>query len=409
MDNATATPAVAGSVALGIQPDAPTPDNTGAFLDQLAKEAVNAALPVEPTEETGTARDEKGRFTKAADADEAEAADANGEASPDGTEPTDSDSEAPVEGDAEGTDDQSATEGAQPALPMLDREPILPLTVVVGDTVLEGVPDLKVTFKGPGGKDRTESIDKLTRLAVDGIYSEQREQRYRAIEGETEAAKQTLAQYEAAYKEQAALLNDLLADEGRYLAEKDMWDRRNTPEAQAERYRTELAQERESRQLEAIAQQGERYFQSTLTPAIDIIANALPLVTPEELVARVSLEVSRLQGRRGYLTPDQYDRVSEFLTNDLAPWAQQLNAARHERFAPKADAEKAKADAEAAKQAAAKATVTAQKTKSQVAKATKPVGKAGPDSRPPKRTPTTTDEALDDAVMDAVNSALGRS
>ena len=408
MDNATATPAVAGSVAVGIQPDAPTPDNTGAFLDQLAKDAVNAVLPVEPAEETGTRRDEKGRFTKAADGEEPEAAeDADGTTA--GEEPTDAAGEPSAEDAPEATDEPEQGEGAQPALPMLDREPILPLTVVVGDTPLEGVPDLKITFKGPGGKDRTESIDKLTRLAVDGIYSEQREQRYRAIEGEAATAKQTLAQYEAALRDREALLNDLLADEGRYLAEKDKWDQQHTPQAQAERYRAELAQLQEARQLEAIAQQGERYFQSTLTPAIDLIANALPLVTPEELVARVSLEVSRLQGRRGYLTPDQYDRVSEFLTNDLAPWAQQLNAARQERFAPKEAAEKAKADAEAAKQAAAKATVTAQKTKSQVAKVTKPVGKAGPDSRPPKRTPTTTDEALDDAVMDAVNAALGRS
>ncbi len=407
MDNATATPAVAGSVALGIQPDAPTPDNTGAFLDQIAKDAVNAALPVEPTEETGTTRDEKGRFTKAADGETPEAADEDGEAHPtiDATEAPD----APAEDATDDTETPEQTASAGSALPMLDREPILPLTVAVGDTVLEGVPDLKITFKGPGGKERTESIDKLTRLAVDGIYSEQREQRYRAIEGEAETAKQSLAQYESALKERDALLNDLLADEGRYLAEKDSWDRQNTPEARAERYRTELAQERESRQLEAIAQQGERYFQSTLTPAIDIIANALPLVSPEELVARVSLEVNRLQGRRGFLTPDQYDRVSEFLTNDLAPWAQQINAARQERFAPKVDAEKAKADAVAAKDAAAKATVAAQKTKSAVARVTKPVGKAGPDSRPAKRTPHTTDEAMDDAVMDAVNVALGRA
>lgn len=407
MDNATATPAVAGSVALGIQPDAPTPDNTGAFLDQLAKDAVNAVLPVEPTEEPTARRDEKGRFTKAADGEEPEAAeDADG--TTDEAVPTEATDDAPAEGDAATTDEPEQEETAQPALPMLDREPILPLTVVVGDTPLEGVPDLKITFKGPGGKDRTESIDKLTRLAVDGIYSEQREQRYRAIEGDAEQAKLTVAQYEHALKERDALLNDLLADEGRYLAEKDRWDRQHTPEAKAEALHRELLQERESRQLEAIAQQGEAYFQQTLTPAIDTIANALPMVTPEELVARVSLEVSRLQGRRGYLTPDQYGRVSEFLVNDLAPWAQQLNAARQERFAPKEAAQQAQAEAAAAKQVAAKATVTAQKTKSQVAKATKPVGKAAPDSRPAKRTPTNTDEAMDDAVMDAVNAALGR-
>lgn len=399
--------------------EAPTPADTTAFLEHLANEAALAALPAEPS----TGRDQHGRFVSVKPADTntdegAEALDEDSEEAADSaaaamvpTEETAADAEV-AEGEAsEGTEE--AGEAAAPAIPTLTREPIVPLSVTLGETALEGVPDLTVTFKGPGGKERTEPLDKVVRLAMDGIYSEQREQRYRAIEQDATDAKAQLAEFETAIREREALLEALLADEGRYLAEKDAWDRQHTPEAQAARYRQELAEMRQSQELEQIAQAGESYFMGTLTPALDTIAAALPMVAAEELVAKLSLEVNRLQGGRGYLTPQQHADVSRFVLEDLTPWAQQLHNAREakmaERFAPKATTATTTADAEVAKAKAdaQKAQAAAQKAKSQVAKAIKPIGKAAPDAPRPKRVPVNTDEAMDDAVEDAVRAALG--
>lgn len=393
--------------------ETPTPADTHAFLEHLANESAQAVLPAGDVRE----RDQNGRFvsvtpdsttegdSQPTEQDSDEAADDAAAA----MVPTEG--EAVPEGDAESVG-EAPVEGAAPAIPTLTREPMVPLSVQLGETALDGVPDMSVTFKGPGGKERTEPLDKVVRLAMDGIYSEQREQRYRAIEQDATDAKAQLAEFDAAIRERDALLESLLADEGRYLAEKDAWDRQHTPEAQAQRYRQELAEMRQSQELQQIAQAGEAYFTQTLTPALDTIASALPMVAAEELVARVTLEVNRLQGGRGYLTPQQHAEVSRFVLDDLTPWAQQLHTAREskyaERFTPKPTAPPtAAAEVAAAKADAQKAQATAQKAKSQVAKAIKPIGKAAPDAPRPKRTPVNTDEAMDDAVEDAVRAALG--
>lgn len=406
MDTSNATGAVETS--------SPTPDNTAAYLDSLAQEAAAAALPVE-MDESGQPRDASGRFVsvKTEDADAPETDEAT-----EGTE----EEEVVAEGEA-ATDGEATTEGEEsteeaatpevPAIPKLGRDPIIPFAVKVGEADFEGVPDLNVTFKGPGGKERTEPLDKLVRLASDGIYQESREQRYRDIEAERNATKAELESAKAYVEQQRAYLEAVMSDEGRYLAEKDRWDRQHTPEAQAERYRQQLAEMQEREQLSAIAREGERYFTETLTPALDTIAEALPFVSAEELVAKVKLQVDALQGRRGYLTPDQYQAVSAFVLDDLAPWAQQVNASRKERYGgsdTKAVAAPAKGDEAAkAKAEAEKARVEAAKAKQAVAKAVKPVGKAAPNTAQKKArpAPVNTDEALDWAVEDAVNAALG--
>lgn len=375
--------------------ETPTPDNTSAFLDQLAHEAAMAVLPVEQ-DESGQPRDTSGRFTKVEKDAPVEEATEETPATPT--------TEAAVETPAE-PEPEPVVETAS-AIPKMTRDPIIPVKVKIGEQDFEGIPDLTVTWTGPGGKVRTEPLDKLTRLASDGIHQEQREQRYRSVEQEAVQAKAKAEELDAALRQADAYIDAILADEGRYLAEKDTWDRRNTPEARAQQLQQELEQERNSREMDRIAQQGQRYFDTTLTPALDTIAKALPMVTPEELAARMSLEVSRLQGRRGYVLPEQYEDVNRFLVEELAPWAKQLNESRAERFQPKTEA---KTEPKAPPPAATPATdpkVEAQKQKNQVAKQTKPVGKAAPDSAPKKRVPLNADEAMDDAVEEAVQAAL---
>lgn len=394
----------------GAGESAPTPADTAAYLDALVGEAVEAALPTA----TERARDANGRFTKVEDVAGTE----DGESSDEQADATDAEGEIPTTATADGPEADEATnpetdataegdvETVAPTLPTLARDPIVPLTVKVGDAVVEGVPDMLVTFTGPGGKERAEPLDKLVRLAQDGIYQEGREARFRGIEAEATQAKQTVGELQANLQRMQAYVEDVMADEGRYLAEKDRWDRQHTPEAQAERYRQEMEQMRQQQEVSAIAREGEIYFTEALTPALDTIAQAVPFVSAEELVAKVSLQVDRMKGGKGYLTPDQYRTVSEFVLHDLAPWAQQVNAARAERFAPKQDTTIPKATPKAAIDAD-KVAADNQKLKRQVAKAIKPVGKAAPDAPRPKRPPANVDEAMEDATEAAVRAVLG--
>ncbi len=261
-----------------------------------------------------------------------------------------------------------------------------------------------VTYTTPGGKTRTDPLDKLARLAADGIYSEQREQRFRTIEQQNLETQQMLEQYKQTLEQREAYLEQLLADETTYVAEKDAWDRQNTPEMRLERERQKLEMERQQMALQQVAQQGEQYFTGTLTPALDLIAEAVPMVEPEEIVAKVALYVRTLEGRKGYVTPDQYNQLNQFVLEEVAPWAQSLHEARTEKYGTRT----APAEVPAAKVQDKKAVaVQSQKAKAAVAKAVKPVGKGAgvaPKSRP---APSNVDDAMEDAVQAAINSVLG--
>lgn len=414
MTNPAGGPSFPGQAAVAEAPA--TPENTGAFLDQLAADAARASLPDggegsshDMTTALSQPRAENGRFTAIekpenatddATQSEEDAVNASlGVEAPAGETATD---------EATDTTDGETAAVPAPALPLLTREPLTKFTVVAGETPVEGIPDLTITFPH-NGKDRTEPLDKVVRLAIDGIYSEAREQKYRAVETEAQTARQQLAEYERAMNDAQAYVDSLLADEGRYLAEKDAWDRQNTPEVRAQRLQEQLVSERQQRQLEVIAAQGERYVNETLTPALDQIAAAFPFVSVEELVAKTSFKVRDLQGTNPAILPQQYGEMNQFILDDLAVWARQLHEHRASRFTPKEVAAAATKSATDAKAEAAKAVAKSQQTKSQVAKALKPVSGASISAPPKARpAPTNVDDAMEAATMDAVAAVLGR-
>ncbi len=369
-----------------------TPVDTGAYLDQLATEAANASMPTDEAYEQS--RDEKGRFTKVSDVET--------ESTDDAPAPT-AEATAEVEGSTE-TDGDAATETPSTFdIPLAEREPMVPLTVQVAGAEVKGLPDMTITYTTPGGKTRTDPLDKVVRLAADGIYSEQREQRFRSIEQQALAAQQELETYKQELAQQNAYLEQLMTDENRYLNEKDVWDRMNTPEMRLQREREQLENQRQHMELQRIASSGEQYFTQTLTPALDLIASAVPTVEPEELVAKVTLYVKQLEGRKGYLTPDQYNYVSQYLIEEVAPWAQSLNEARNEKWGRRS-APAAAPQATAPDKATA---VQTQKAKATVAKAMKPAGRGAapaPKSRP---APTNVDDIMDEAVQSAIDAVLG--
>lgn len=373
-----------------------TPVDTGAYLDQLATEAAAAALPTDEVYEQS--RDEKGRFTKVS---EVETEEADADPAPEATAAADAPA---AEGEAEAPADDATETPSTFDIPLAEREPIVPLTVQVAGAEVKGLPDMTITYTTPGGKTRTDPLDKVVRLAADGIYSEQREQRFRSIEQQALQAQQELEAYKQELAQQNAYLEQLMADENRYLNEKDVWDRMNTPEMRLQREREQLEAQRQQMELQRIASSGEQYFTQTLTPALDLIASAVPTVEPEELVAKVTLYVKQLEGRKGYLTPDQYDAVSQFLVEEVAPWAQSLNESRQEKWGKRSAPAAALAPTPAEKKTAA---VQTQKAKATVAKAMKPAGRGAapaPKSRP---APTNVDDIMDDAVQSAIDAVLG--
>lgn len=384
----------------GDAPSAPaeaTPVDTAAYLDQLATEAAAASLPVDEAYEQ--ARDEKGRFTKVSDVatDETDESPAPEAAV---------DSEAPAEATDEAPADETTETPSTFDIPLAEREPIVPLTVQVAGAEVKGLPDMTITYTTPGGKTRTDPLDKVVRLAADGIYSEQREQRFRAIEQQALEAQQQLESYKQELAQQNAYLETLMADENRYLNEKDVWDKMNTPEMRLQREREQLEAQRQQMELQRIASSGEQYFTQTLTPALDLIASAVPTVEPEELVAKVTLYVKQLEGRKGYLTPDQYEYVSQYLVEEVAPWAQSLNEARQEKWGKRSApvAAETPAPTPAKDKAAA---VQTQKAKATVAKAMKPAGRGAAPAPKARPAPSNVDDAMDDAVQAAIDAVLG--
>ena len=121
-------------------------------------------------------------------------------------------------------------------------------------------------------------------------------------------------------------------------------------------------------------------------------------------MAKVALYVRTLEGRKGYVTPDQYQQLNQFVLEEVAPWAQSLNEARNEKWGKRSAPAATPAPTPAEKKTAA---VQTQKAKATVAKAMKPAGRGAapaPKSRP---APTNVDDIMDDAVQSAIDAVLG--
>jgi hypothetical protein len=154
-------------------------------------------------------------------------------------------------------------------------------------------------------------------------------------------------------------------------------------------------------QLAPIVQQGEVFYNSEVTPALDLIAQTFPSVTVDELAARMTyamqLHVETAPNGAQYVPPSQYDAVRQYIMDDLSFWAQ----AQHARRTPATPAPAAALTAELTK-----AQVSAQKAKRAVGQATKPVGRAAMQSTKPVKSapPSTVDDALSSAMSEILAS-----
>lgn len=263
------------------------------------------------------------------------------------------------------------------------------------------IPALIVEYKA-NGKVRQDRLDQVVKLAQFGVYNEAREQQFKQTEQEALALKQEREEYARLLDEREAQLERLLQDEDFFLSVRDAYQAENSPEKRAERAEREVERVRTEAQLARIQEVGSQFYEGEVRPALDLIAQTLPSVTPEELEERMAyaMQLHAQVGPNGqpYLPASQFDAARQYIVNDLAVWAQMTHARRSEAATPPQVA--------AAQQAAVKAQVEAQKAKRALGKATQPVGRAAtPDKGKPKASkPKTLDDALDSAMDEILSS-----
>lgn len=262
------------------------------------------------------------------------------------------------------------------------------------------VPALMVEYKA-NGKVRKDRLDQVVKLAQWGVYNEERDRRANAIEQEYQATLAAVEEMEQAVAEREAQMERLLSDESFFEAVREAYYEENSPEKRAERAERETNNLRVSYQMQQIQSAGEQFYSGEVLPAVQMITDALPNVTPQELESRLHMvmqaHVETAPNGQPYVPPSRYDAIRQYIVDDLALWAQMVNAKRSQPV----DAEKASVKAELDR-----ARVEAQKAKNLVGKAMKPAGQAGKATDAPKRSakPATVDDAISSALSSVLSS-----
>ena len=302
---------------------------------------------------------------------------------------------------AASSEDAADSSGDEPGA----EAPSLPDGYVAVPTVAEGlatdfrlmdaegeveIPALIVEYKA-NGKVRQDRLDQVVKLAQWGVYNQDQAQRMQ---------QETVAQIEQAQQllmEREAQMERLLTDEDFREAVQEAYLAEHTPEKRAERAEQRIESLQIQHQLEQISTSGEQFYQQEVVPALQMIQQALPTLSGEELEARLEMAMKAhaevAPNGVPYISPSRYDAIRQYIVEDLALWAQ----AAHVRRAQPAQAAQANAELE-------RAQVEAQKAKRMVGQKLKPVGQPGvtPD-RPAKPKPIT---SVDDAVESALSSVL---
>jgi hypothetical protein len=309
--------------------------------------------------------------------------------------------EVPAEATEEASDDSPALPEGYVAVPVVEDKLATEFVLKDAEGEVE-IPALIVEYKA-NGKVRQDRLDQVVKLAQFGVYNEAREQQIKQVEQDALALQQEREEYAQLLQEREAQLERLLQDEDFFLSVRDAYQAENSPEKRAERAEREVERVRTEAQLTKIQEVGSQFYTGEVRPALDLIAQTLPSVTPEELEERMAyaMQLHAQVGPNGqpYLPASQFDAARQYIVNDLAVWAQMTHARRSEAATPPQVVE--------AQQAAVKAQVEAQKAKRALGQATKPIGRAASaEKAKPKATkPKTLDDALDSA-MDEIMASI---
>ena len=262
------------------------------------------------------------------------------------------------------------------------------------------IPDLVVEYKA-NGKVRQDRLDQVVKLAQWGVYNAEREQQIKQVEQTALITQQELEQYVSVLEEREKQIERLLVDEDFLYAVREAYDAENSPERRAERAMQETENLRVQYQMADIERSGEQFYESEVSPAIDMIVTALPTIAPDELLERftyaMQAHVERAPNGQAYIPASRYDAVRKYIVDDLASWAQFQHSRRAQPVAPSPVQAKESKELERAR-------VDAQKAKRVVGQATKPVGRAGGTGTEKPRASRIA--SVDDAVSSALDEVL---
>jgi hypothetical protein len=262
------------------------------------------------------------------------------------------------------------------------------------------IPDLVVEYKA-NGKVRQDRLDQVVKLAQWGVYNAEREQQIKQVEQTALITQQELEQYVSVLEEREKQIERLLVDEDFLYAVREAYDAENSPERRAERAMQETENLRVQYQMADIERSGAQFYESEVSPAIDMIVAALPTIAQDELLERftyaMQAHVERAPNGQAYIPASRYDAVRKYIVDDLASWAQFQHSRRAQPVAPSPVQAKESKELERAR-------VDAQKAKRVVGQATKPVGRAGGTGTEKPRASRIA--SVDDAVSSALDEVL---
>ena len=262
------------------------------------------------------------------------------------------------------------------------------------------IPDLVVEYKA-NGKVRQDRLDQVVKLAQWGVYNAEREQQIKQVEQQAQITQQELQQYISVLEEREKQIERLLVDEDFLYAVREAYDAENSPERRAERAMQETENLRVQYQMADIERSGAQFYESEVSPAIDMIVTALPTIAADELLERftyaMQAHVERAPNGQAYIPASRYDAVRKYIVDDLASWAQFQHSRRAQPVAPSPVQAKESKELERAR-------VDAQKAKRVVGQATKPVGRAGGTGTEKPRASRIA--SVDDAVSSALDEVL---
>lgn len=310
-------------------------------------------------------------------------------------EPEESDGEEPSEGDA-----VTLPEGFVVVEPV-EGGLVTEFTLKDADGDELEIPALIVEYKA-NGKVRTDRLDQVVKLAQFGVYNQEREAKVQQIEQEAREVAQQREAIAQMLAEREAQLERLLTDDDFYLNVQERFQQENSPERRAARAEEQLQSLQIQQALEQISFTGETFLAEELEPALQLITQALPTISQQELDDRLAVAMQAHlvmgPGNIPYLPESRYAIVRKYIVEDLAPWAQMVHLNRSEA---RRDPEK-----ERLVQERDQARIASQKAKRQIGQALKPVTRspAAAPARPKAKPIATIDDAVDSAMSSVLSS-----
>ena len=317
----------------------------------------------------------------------------------------------PAAGSKDGKPAKPATDGERVELPPAD-----PATLMTSFTLKDAqgelaIPQGLLIEYTANGKQRTDSLDKVVKLAQMGHYQVEREQRIHQVEAQSEEIRSYAADVDQRLARREAQMTQLLNDPDFRERAIQEYQAQQTPEKQLERKNQEMEQMRLQQERQQITQANAPMRQKVLQ-AYDLVVEAVPNVSAHEIGQKLDGFLNRLKDPRTGLVPPRPDvqaQINQFFLDDLIPWAQSLDdyratqngtrSGKQSQVASAQAAEKTKADLDAANVRAAKARRAASAN-------LRPAGQRGTSRGTPAQAPTTAEGILED-VIQSTKAAVG--